>query len=67
MLILWEQKRCMADRIAFVEKYFNLDLRMSDEYAPALKSAEFCRTLYETYRQKERDLLLISIQVELKK
>lgn len=67
MRLLWEQKRCMADRIAFVENYFNLGSRMSDEYAPVLKSAEFCRTLYETYRQKERDLMLVTIQEELKK
>lgn len=67
MRILWEQKRCMADRITFVEKYFELDSSMSEEYAPVVKSAELCRMLYESYRQKERNSLLVTIQEELKK
>lgn len=67
MRLLWEQKRCMADRISFLESYLGLNSEMSKEYAPVLKSAELCRALYESYRQKERGTLLITIQEELKK
>lgn len=45
----------MVDRIAFVEKYLELDSSMSNKYAPVVKSTELCRMLYESYRQKERN------------
>ncbi len=67
MRLLWEQKKCMADRIVAVEKRFDCSPDLSGRYAPVLQSAVLARSLYASYRIKRREDLLQVIINEIKK
>lgn len=65
MRLIFEHKKCMADRIVAVEQKLNLSPTWSSRYSEVTQSAERAHTLYVTYRLKQKDDLLREIQKEL--
>lgn len=65
MRLIYEHKRCMADRISAVEKLLGLPNSLSDRYSQVVDSADRANTLYNIYRVKRKDELLGIIQKEL--
>ncbi len=65
MRLIYEHKRCMADRIAAVEEKLGLPTDIRREYAPVVESAKRAHAYYVSYRLKQRDELLCMIQGEL--
>lgn len=65
MRLILEHKKCMADRIAAVEKKLSCPREISERYVPVVESAKRAHTYYVTYRMKKKDELLRLIQREL--
>lgn len=65
MRLIYEHKKCMADRIAAVENKLGCPPDFSSRYAPAVESANRAHTYYVAYRMKQKDELLRLIQKEL--
>lgn len=65
MRLIYEHKRCMADRIAAVEEKLGLSTDIHRKYAPVVESAQRAHTYYVSYRLKQKDELLRMIQKEL--
>lgn len=65
MRLIYEHKKCMADRIAAVENKLGCPPDFSSRYALAVESANRAHTYYVAYRMKQKDELLRLIQKEL--
>lgn len=65
MRLIYEHKKCMADRIAAVEKELGCPPDFSRRYTTVVESATRAHTYYATYRIKKKDELLHLIQREL--
>lgn len=63
--LLWEHKRCMADRIVTVESLLGAPSTISTQYASVVERADRIRTLYSGYHLKPRNDLLTVIMDEL--
>ncbi len=65
MRMIYEHKKCMADRIAAVEKQIDGTNTFSKRYLPVVQSATKAHNYYVIYRMKQKDELLSMIQKEL--
>lgn len=65
MRLIYEHKRCMADRITAVEEKLGYSTNLRLKYAPVVESAQRAHTYYVSYRLKQKDELLRMIQKEL--
>jgi hypothetical protein len=64
--LLWEHKKCMADRITAVEAHCGLSDDIGVGYAPLVGLADNIRFIYMKYCMKQDDALLEIIKIRLK-
>ena len=62
---LWEQKKCMYDRIQAIEKENGWDNKISEEYASVVEKANHIRIMYALHHKKPKISILDMIANEL--
>lgn len=63
--LVYEQKKCMLDRLLAVEKTFYPPDTLSSAYLPSVEAANAAQFLYAKYCMKRDDSLLTAIQKKL--
>lgn len=59
---IWEQKRCMLDRIRAIEEKQGWDTELSRAYQPLVEIADRARMMYAMYHKNQKSALLDKIK-----
>ena len=62
---MWEQKRCMYNRIFAIEEENDWNHSLSESYKPIIDKANNARIMYALYHKKPKEKMLMAIENEI--